>query len=59
MVLTVVVLTAGQRWEQARQIFEQMKAAKFKPDMATYTALLAAYHPANRWREALQVTSTN
>ena len=32
-----------------------MKAARFKPDMATYNALLAAYHPANKWRLALQV----
>jgi len=33
-----------------------MKAARFKPDMSTYTALLAAYHLANKWRQALQVT---
>ena len=46
----------GQKWQQARDIFEQMKAARFKPDMSTYTALLAAYHPANKWRQALQVT---
>lgn len=36
-------------------MFEQMKAARFKPDMSTYTALLAAYHPAHKWRQALQV----
>lgn len=32
-----------------------MKAARFKPDIFTYTALLAAYHPAHKWRQALQV----
>ena len=47
---------SGQKWQQARDIFEQMKAARFKPDLSTYTALLAAYHPANKWRQALQVT---
>ena len=48
-------LGAGGRWQQAREIFEQVKQARFKPDVSTYTALLAAYHPANKWRPALQV----
>ena len=47
---------AGRRWQQARDIFEEMKAARFKPDISTYTALLAAYHPAKKWRQALQVS---
>lgn len=46
---------AGGKWQQAREIFEQMKQARFKPDVSSYTALLAAYHPANKWRQALQV----
>lgn len=49
---------SGQKWQQAKDIFEQMKAARFKPDLATYTALLAAYHPANKWRLSLQVTAS-
>ena len=47
---------AGGKWQQAREIFEQMKQARFKPDVSSYTALLAAYHPANKWRQALQVS---
>ena len=47
---------AGGEWQQAREIFEQMKQARFKPDVSSYTALLAAYHPANKWRQALQVS---
>ena len=46
---------AGGKWQQAREVFEQMKQARFKPDVSSYTALLAAYHPANKWRQALQV----
>ena len=46
---------AGGKWQQAQEIFEQMKQARFKPDVSSYAALLAAYHPADKWRQALQV----
>lgn len=48
----------GGQWRHAADIFAQMQAAGCRPDVVTYTALIAAYERGGKWLRALDTFHT-
>jgi pentatricopeptide repeat domain-containing protein 1 len=45
---------AGGLWQKAEALFEQMKAQGCRPDVVTYSSLLAAYRRGDQWRAVVK-----
>jgi pentatricopeptide repeat protein len=48
------VRCAGEQWEKASELFDQLQGAGCKPDAVTFAALVGVYEKCGQWRPALR-----
>lgn len=48
-----IALLSAAQWEVARRIYDEMRAASCRPDVVTFTTLIAAYEHGGQWQTAL------
>ena len=45
----------GGQWEQAQRVFDDMAAARVRPTVITYSALVSAMGSGGQWEQAQRV----
>jgi pentatricopeptide repeat domain-containing protein 1 len=52
--VAVALPCAGGLWQKAEALFDKMKAQGCRPDVVTYSSLLAAYRHGDQWRAVVK-----